>query len=136
MPSRHAGGSGGNSASRNGSGFSGLALIPPGFRGCSARAAIVPRDNQGATAGDMLAAVSLDVRRLRLTPKMLRELRLALLAQTFTSELELVEERYANGDVVVRLGQPGKPQDGEIVLGHRSEAEQAEEHAGLLFDTA
>lgn len=96
----------------------------------------MPHESHETAAGDMHAAVSLDVRRLRLTPKMLRELRLALLTQTFTSELELVEERYANGDVVVRLGQPKKPQDGELVLGHRSEAEQAEEHAGSLFDTA
>jgi len=93
----------------------------------------VPRENQGETVGDMLAAVSLDVRQLRLTAKMLRELRLALLAQTFTSELELVEERYANGDIVVRLGQPDKPQDGELILGHRNEGQQAEEQAESLF---
>lgn len=77
--------------------------------------------NPGEAAGDALAASP--VRRVRLTPAMLRELRLALLVRTLKAELELVEELYLNGDVVVRLGNPDKPQDGELILGHRSEAQ-------------
>jgi len=50
---------------------------------------------------------------------MLRELRLALLSYTspISVELELVEERYENDDVVVRLARPDKPERGEIILG-------------------
>jgi len=75
-------------------------------------------------AGSVLAASS---HRVRLTPKMLRELRMALLSygSPFTSELELVEERHGNGDVVVRLARPDKPQSGELILGHRTEGQQA-----------
>jgi hypothetical protein len=41
---------------------------------------------------------------VRLTPPILRELRMALLLHgTLSTEMTLVEERHANGDVVVRL---------------------------------
>jgi len=74
------------------------------------------------------ASPAASLHRVRLTPKMLRELRMALLAygSPFTSELELVEQRYGNGDVVVRLARPDKPQSGELILGHRTEGQQAE----------
>jgi hypothetical protein len=59
------------------------------------------------------------ITRIRLTKPMLRELRLRLLeyASPFNVEPELIEERYENGDVVVRLARPDKPARGEIILG-------------------
>jgi hypothetical protein len=56
---------------------------------------------------------------IRLTRPMLRELRVQLLTSTIDVELELVEETYPEGDVVVRLRRPDKPTRGEIILGHR-----------------
>ena len=60
--------------------------------------------------------------RIRLTRQMLRELRLQLLAlgSPFSVELDLIEEQYPNGDVVVRLGRPDKPTWGENILGVRN----------------
>jgi hypothetical protein len=61
---------------------------------------------------------------------MLRELRLALLgsASPFSVDLELVEERYENGDVVVRLARPDEPTRGELILGAYNTGErQADE---------
>ena len=82
-----------------------------------------PLDEQSETAagGELaahLAAVP-RITRVRLTRKMLRELRLALLGYSspFGVELELVEQRYVNGDVVVRLARPDKPSRGELILG-------------------
>ena len=62
--------------------------------------------------------------RIRLTRPVLRELRLALLVYSspFSSELELVEETYDNGDVVVRLARPDRPQEGERILGCHNDA--------------
>ncbi len=94
-----------------------------------------PRENHETAAGGELAAVSLDVRRVRLTAKMLRELRLALLTYTspLSIELELVEERYGNGDVVVRLARPDKLERGELILGGYKTGEQ---RSGSLLDAA
>ncbi len=63
-----------------------------------------------------------NILRIRLTRQMLRELRLQLLAlgSPFSVELDLIEERYPNGDVVVRLGRPDKPSWGENILGVRN----------------
>jgi hypothetical protein len=84
-------------------------------------------------AGDMLAAVT-PVTRIRLTRPTLKALRLALLSHgsPFTVELELVEERFSNGDVAVRLARPDKPEDGERVLGVYRREEQLP--ASLLDD--
>jgi len=86
---------------------------------------MAPADNVREAAGSSSAA---SLNRVRLTPKMLRELRMALLTYTspFTIELELVEERYKNGDVVGRLARPDTPQSGELILGHRTEEQPAE----------
>jgi hypothetical protein len=55
---------------------------------------------------------------IRLTPPMLRELRMQLLKRgSFSAELELVEQRYDNDDVVVRLAGPGTQEQGDPILG-------------------
>ena len=65
--------------------------------------------------------------RILLTKPVLRELRLALLGYSspFRFELELVEERYDNGDVVIRLARPDRPQLGERILGCHNERRDA-----------
>jgi hypothetical protein len=81
----------------------------------------------------------MSVYRVRLTRKMLRELRLALLGYSspFSIELEIVEEHYDNGDVVVRLARPDKPTRGELILGtyttgKRRAVELLEDDAGAI----
>jgi hypothetical protein len=57
---------------------------------------------------------------IRLTPPMLRELRMQLLMQgAMSRDLELVEQCYDNGDVVVRLGDAAQDAVGreETILG-------------------
>jgi hypothetical protein len=74
------------------------------------------------------------VTRIRLTRPMLRELRLRLLeyASPFSVELELVEQRYDNGDVVVRLARPDKRERGEIILGaYKVERKRRRERSAL-----
>lgn len=82
--------------------------------------------SQQTAAGDKPAAV-----RVLLTPRVLTELRLALLGygSPLSFSLELVEERYDNGDVVVRLGQPDKRERGERILGARKAARRDEQLA-------
>ena len=64
--------------------------------------------------------------RIRLTKAVLKELRLALLGDApLAAELELVEQRHDNGDVVVRLGRPDKPERGERILGAYNNGRQA-----------
>jgi hypothetical protein len=72
-------------------------------------------------AGVLPAASTGGVQRIHLTKPMLRELRLQLLGYSspFSVELELVEERYDSGDIVVRLARPDKRERGEIILGCR-----------------
>lgn len=69
------------------------------------------------------------IHRIRLPRGVLRELRLALLSYSspFSVELELVEERYENGDVVVRLARPDKPERGELILGCYRASEELSE---------
>ncbi len=83
-----------------------------------------PRENH-EEAGDTPVA-SANVLRIRLTPETLRALRLTLLTQPLVSGCDLVEECYANGDVVVRLSRPDKPWRGEPILGHRRETQDPE----------
>ena len=77
------------------------------------------RNNEEVAGGSLATSPTL---RIRLTRQMLRELRLQLLAlgSPFSVELDLIEERYPNGDVVVRLGRPDKPTWGENILGVRN----------------
>ncbi len=70
---------------------------------------------------------------MRLTPPMLRELRLALLVDPISVDLELVEERYDNADVVVRLARPDKRTRGERILGAYNTGER---HAPEVLDVA
>lgn len=79
---------------------------------------VSPSEATDAAAGEE-PAVAPGIRRILLTKKVLRELRLQLLAyrSPFSVEFELVEQRYSNGDVVVRLGRPDKPDGGELILG-------------------
>lgn len=71
------------------------------------------------TAAGAEPAAAPGIRRILLTRPMLRELRLRLLeyASPIGVELELVEQRYDDGGVVVRLARPDKPERGEIILG-------------------
>jgi hypothetical protein len=90
--------------------------------------------NEVAAGGELAATVP-GITRVRLTQKMLRELRLALLSYSspFSVELELVEQRYSNGDIVVRLARPDKPSRGELILGTYSTGRR---EAELLYDDA
>jgi hypothetical protein len=76
----------------------------------------IDEGNETAAAGEQLAAATLCV---RLTRPILRELRLRLLeyASPFGVELELVEQRFDNGDVVVRLARPDRPEWDQVILG-------------------
>ena len=75
--------------------------------------------DQDEAAGVRAPAASADTTRIRLTKATLRELRLVLLGYSspFSVELELVEQRYRNGDVVVRLARPDRLERGEYILG-------------------
>ena len=77
-----------------------------------------PRRRRGGGTGrsTTMAFRSDGIRRIRLTKPVLRELRLALLAHS-SHELDLVEQRFDNGDVVIRLGRPDRPASGERILG-------------------
>lgn len=55
--------------------------------------------------------------RILLAPAILRELRMQLLTVSIAADLELVEQAYPNGDIVVRLRYREKPERGEIILG-------------------
>lgn len=58
-------------------------------------------------------------RRVRLPARILRHLRMALLTYAAPGEaaLELIEERYEDGLVQVRLARPDGPRRGERILG-------------------
>jgi hypothetical protein len=80
--------------------------------------------DQDEAAGTAAPAASSTTTRVRLPKPVLRELRLQLLrySSPFSLELELVEERHGNGDVVVRLARPDKRDRGETILGAYNEA--------------
>jgi len=85
---------------------------------------IVGNHDQDEAAGTAAPAASSTTTRIRLTKPVLRELRFQLLrhASPFSVELELVEERHDNGDVVVRLARPDRRDRGETILGAYTEA--------------
>ena len=67
---------------------------------------------------------------IRLTRKTLSELRMALLGEYawLSVELDLVEERYPNDDVVVRIGRPDRPERGERILDAYNTGTATEQH--------
>ena len=73
----------------------------------------------------MSAWKAADATRILLTSATWRELRMQLLRCSSRSSLELVEQRYDNGDVVVRLAQPGDRDAGEDILGYYNDREKA-----------
>ncbi len=75
-------------------------------------------------AGELLAAASATTR-IRLRPAILSELRMRLLTTSLSSGLELVEQTYSNGEVVVRLARPDRREAGETILGAYNEGQAA-----------
>lgn len=79
--------------------------------------------NESEVAGILPVASPSSPTRILLTRPILRELRMTLLgyASPFSVELELVEQRYENGDVVVRLARHDRRDAGETILGAYNE---------------